>query len=303
MVSAVPQTKPGDHTSQFDRIAHGGLASSTEARLGELVGWGGFSSFLSPKELSVGAAAGVRPLGQVVGLSAGGIRLGYVRTTRPGQGRPRAGVARWRESTGPVRSWAELRERALGRLVKQATILGADAVIGVRPKRELADGEEYPIARLTFSGTAVSVEGWKGRRGKPVVTLVSAQDLWAMLARGIEPAGIVGGFASVSTHLGSATIAATRRWGRPPNIELDDLTTAVYETRRLALQRLAAQARSLGAHGVIGISLDLEPSSRVARSQAVTCHVLASAIRRSQHSRRPPYEVVPVVGLSERSGG
>src|SRR4051812_3534214 len=87
--------------AEFDRLARGELASSTEARLKELVGgWGGFSSFMTPAALAVGRDAGIEPVGQVVGLSIGAVRQGYMRTTRPGQGRVRLGVARWREHMG-----------------------------------------------------------------------------------------------------------------------------------------------------------------------------------------------------------
>src|SRR3954454_6326116 len=98
---------------EFDRIARGDIPSSTEARLKELAGWGGFSSFMTAAEVAVAADADIEPIGQVVGLAAGSIRHGYVRTTRPGQGRRRVGVARWRERTGPVATWTGLRQRAL----------------------------------------------------------------------------------------------------------------------------------------------------------------------------------------------
>src|SRR3954447_10187380 len=122
---------PSPGGPEFDRIARGDVPSSTEARLKELVGWGGFSSFMGPAALAVSADAGIEPIGQVVGLAVGPIRPGYIRTTRPGQGRRRVGAARWREHTGPVTAWTGLRQRALGRLAQQASTLGANAVIGV----------------------------------------------------------------------------------------------------------------------------------------------------------------------------
>src|SRR4051794_31777981 len=164
---------------EYDRIADGGLASSTEARLKELVGWGGFSSFMGPAALAVSADAGIEPVGQVVGLAAGPIRPGYIRTTRPGQGRRRVGVARWREHTGPVTAWTGLRQRALGRLTKQASTLGANAVIGVAVER-VAGAHEVPedagmVGQMLFSGTAVHVRSWKRDR-PPALTLASPQE-------------------------------------------------------------------------------------------------------------------------------
>lgn len=155
--------------AEFESIQRGELASSTEARLKELVDWGGSTSFLTPRALSVAAVAGVHPVGQVVGLSAGVLLLGYVRTTHAGQGRLRPGTARWREHSGPLKSWTALRKRALARLLRQATLLGADAVIGVEADRELDAAAEGSIGRaqMRFVGTAVRVEAWRRRTSPP----------------------------------------------------------------------------------------------------------------------------------------
>lgn len=260
--------------AEFDRIGAGGLASSTESRLEELLGWGGFSSLMTPSALAVAGDAGVEPVGQVVGLSAGVVMPGH----------RRAG-----ERKGPANAWTALRRRALERLSRQAALLGADAVVGVEAEREYDDAErgaeEVPTGQMQFSGTAVRVRGWSSRA--PVLTLASAQELWSMLRAGVEPAGIAGGFASVQTPL-------TRAVGRP-NMELEELTASVYEVRRLAMERLTADARSLKADGVLGVELDVEHEQR-----AYTVHVLASAVRRT---RSAPTGPEPVLALADGGRG
>jgi uncharacterized protein YbjQ (UPF0145 family) len=294
--------------AEFDRIARGELASSTEARLKELVHWGGFSSFMTPSALAASADAGIEPIGQVIGLSAGTIVTGYQRTTRPGQGRHKLGQPRWREHTGPVTSWTAMRRRALARLRSQAEMLGANAVVGVVVEREFESGEEkiaeeIPTGQLRFTGTAVRVRALR-RVTSPMLTLASAQELWAMLRAGVQPAGIAGGFANIETRPSKATVVASvARRRATPNVELEDLTRSVYEARRLAMDRLVADARELKADGVLGVDLQLEGAETdEARIPALTLsvHVFASAVRRTGAAGAGPE---PVVALTDGARG
>ncbi len=281
---------------EFDRIARGDLASSTETRLEELVGWVASSSFMTPAALAVCADAGIEPIGQVVGLAVGSILPGYVRTTRPGQGRRRVGVARWRERTGPLKGWTALRQRALGRLTRQARILGANAVVGVvaeRTMKELSSPEEAGAGgQFVFSGTAVRVRGWADD-APPVLTLASPQELWAMVRAGVEPAGIAGAFASVETLPSRATMSRRRT---TPNVELEDLTRSVYEARSLAMERLQVDARALKADGLVGVNLELEEAHHGRLKMTMTVHVLASAVRRTRRASLAPAPVVELSG-------
>ena len=292
--------------AEFDRIARGELASSTETRLKELLRWGGFSSFMTPSALATASDAGVEPVGQVVGLCAGSIMEGYVRTTRPGQGRMRLGKARWRERTGPVTSWTAIRTRALARLTAQAKMLGADAVVEVAATRRFEpfdmgrDVEGLGSGQLQFTGTAVRVRGV--RPATPMLTLASAPELWAMLRAGVQPAGIAGGFASVETLLGRGTLSGSVSMA---NVELEELTRSVYEVRRLAMERLRADARGLGADGLLGIDLKLrqrhsEPGQLRRPALTLDVHVLASAVRRARAAAVAPE---PVLALTDGERG
>jgi uncharacterized protein YbjQ (UPF0145 family) len=301
----MPPLRTRSWGAEYDRIAGGGLASSTEARLKELVGWGGFSSFMTPAALAVAGDADIEPIGQVVGMSIGQVLPGYVRTTRPGQGRMKLGVARWREHTGLVTSWTALRRRALARLTKQATTLGANAVVGITAVRELeASDTELPTGQMRFAGTAVRLRS-RPRDAAPVLTLASAQELWAMLRAGLEPVGIAGAFACVETMPSTATVLATAARRRStPNVELEDLTESVYEVRRLAMERLVADARSLKADGLLGVELKLEGAEHGQRSPmsalTLSVHVLASAVRRAGTAAVMPD---PVFKLSDGARG
>jgi uncharacterized protein YbjQ (UPF0145 family) len=201
--------------------------------------------------------------------------------------------ARWRERTGPLKSWTALRQRALARLAKQATLLGADAVIGVKSQREVEHAPEGATAQMRFAGTAVRVDAWRRRAASPVLTLASAQELWSMLRCGIQPAGVAGGFARGDIVPSTALVVGARLG--TPNTELKDLTRSVSEVRRLALARLVADARALEADGLLGIALeseDAEPGRFGGLGTGLTVHVLASAVRRVAPSGILPERVL-----------
>jgi uncharacterized protein YbjQ (UPF0145 family) len=291
-------TGPGFWGAEFERIRAGGLASSTTDRLARLREWGGFSSFLTPRGLAVGADCGIEPIGQVVGLSSGQLLEGWVRTTHPGQGRPRPGAPRWRERTGPVRCWTAVRERALDRLTQQAELLSADAVVAVTVRRGETENLGQPFIELVFTGTAVRI---RGRRrspdAKPILTMATADELWRLLRAGVEPAGIAGAFASVETWAGLSTIStAARRWSGP-NVEFPDLTKSFYEARRLAFERLIADAKGLNADGLLGIDMVHQEHSRGRLPGLhIAVHLLATAIRRTAPASAEPKPVVALGG-------
>src|SRR5689334_20061250 len=231
------------------------------------------SSFFSVPAYAAGVATGVEPLGQVVGISACGLRRGVIRRTR-GQRDRSATTARWRELTGPVQSWNAARRQAIGRLVEQASLLGADAVLGVRVEHREDVAYELEYIEIALTGTAVKLGT---PRKEPVVATVSPQELGRLHAAGVDPVGLAGAFASVTVSPSQATRRALIPWRRAPNQELEDLTIGVYEARRLAMERLRHDAAGYGADGVLGVALSDSLGER--RAMAVTVHVFGTAVR------------------------
>lgn len=175
-----------------------------------------------------------------------------------------------------------MRRRALERLTRQAQSLDANAVIGLEPQRRTEGAEGAVYVEYVFTGTAVHVERLQRPRDTPpLLTLASSQELWRLLEAGVEPVGIAGAFASVRTSVSLSSRRLTtggRRWA--PNTELEDLTKSAYEVRRLALDRLAADAKGLHASGLIGIDMQHQEHTdgRLAAGE-ITVHVLATAVR------------------------
>lgn len=289
-------------SSEIQALAAGGLANSTEERLRELVRWKGFTSFMSPSAVAVGRDLHLTPIAQVVGASVGHLREGIRRTTQPGQGRARLGRPRWRERTGPIRSWDTVRRRALERLARQAQLLDANAVVELKPQRRIPAWAEGHLIEYVFTGTAVRVDGLRRQRNAPpLLTLASAQELWRLVKAGVEPVGVAGAFASVQTTVSVSSLRLGLGIGRwAPNAELEDLTKSAYEARRLALERLRADARGLDAMGLIGI--DMEHQERRGRDLPgveITVHLLANALRKQAPSG---LEANPILHLRDQSG-
>jgi hypothetical protein len=145
------------------------------------------------------------------------------------------------------------------------------------------------------------------RRTPPVLTLASVVEVASMLTRGLEPAGIVGGVGRLEMRPGDTTIRASRPTGyRMPNVELVDLTYAVYEVRRAALKGVYAEAGKLGATGVVDLKLDLEREGAANQrfaSVVVTAHALGSAVRRTGKGIGAAPSARAVVGLAGRADG
>lgn len=269
-------------TEQERRVTAGGIPDLARQRLTELMADGMTSSFFSAAQLAVGDQAGVTPVGQVVGASACRLAVGVIRRTRGPAGRLPVGTPVWRERDGPIRSWTEARQRALRRLSRQAEMLEADAVLGVGVRYGVREGEP-PVVEVVFTGTAVRCS-WR-RRAKsrsPVLGLVSVQEFCLLRRAGVEVAGIAGFCSSVQVAVGlSDRRALGGRWMGVGNQELGDLTAGVYEARRLAVQRLRADAAKLKATGVVGVDLarSLTDHDDGHDATGVTVQLLGTAVR------------------------
>ncbi|MGH7777903.1 MAG: heavy metal-binding domain-containing protein [Candidatus Dormibacterales bacterium] len=86
--------------------------------------------------------------------------------------------------------------------------------------------------------------------GSPFTSDLSPDELVLMEDAGFEPLHLVMG--SSIYHIGFQWAA----WNE--SRELDVLTRAMYEARRQAMGRLEAEAAALGAHGVVGVRIEID---------------------------------------------
>ena len=314
-----------------EQIEAGGLPLAAERRLSELAAHGGlFTSDLSVNEFALLARLGIRPLTQVMGSSIfqqGWQNLpidtwwGYRQNARNvgmfGSGPLSPQVGRNWGTGSDGRAWARRmsnlsdafngsRERALGRLVAEAQLAGADAVVGVQVDQGGHGFLDAGMAEFTAVGTAVRLPA-ELRTGAVVVTALSAQEYVQLAAEGCRPVGVVGTTVVMYTASGinqSVVLSSGNGFfsvaGRA-NQELPDFTQGFHQARGAAMIEIRQQARDLRADGVIGVSFDQDIREREYEDQQdnrhhdliVTIHVLGTAITEG-HPRleRPPVTTI-----------
>ncbi|HZU77812.1 MAG TPA: heavy metal-binding domain-containing protein [Dehalococcoidia bacterium] len=235
-------------------------------RLSELQGKDAlFTSDLSVNEFLLIKEAGFHPRGLVLGSSI--YHIGFA--TRS--------WASSREVQALTQAMYSARELAMARMEEEASVLGADGVVGVR-----LDVGFYEWGRGTAEfiaiGTAVSAEDggdWKQPNGKPFTSDLSGQDFWTLLQSGHAPVGLVLG--TCVYHVAHQSVfQAMGNVGQ--NREMPNFTQALYEARELAMERMQDEARKLNAEGIVGVQI--QEKSHVWGSHTIEFFAMGTAVRR-----------------------
>ena len=246
-------------------MAMGGIPLRAEQRLADEASPDRrfFTSDLSVNEFRLVREAGCEPISQVMGSC-----ISHV-----GQ------IPDYKGKTGEISvlsdAHRESRRAALARLVQEAAVLRADAVIGVHLRERMItmgargkggdDGGE--ILEFTVVGTAVRAPWITHPPGQPVATDLSGQDLWALAQDGFEPAGFLFEFCryhvwhvaggqggGVRGQQGVAlAVDSARKIG-----ELPQASQAIDEAREIATSRLIRQAQAVGAEYVVGSDVTIK---------------------------------------------
>jgi len=207
-----------------------------------------FTSDLSVNEFLLVREVGFRPLGLVLGSSIYhvGLQLG-----------------RWsqnQELNVLSQAMYHARELAMTRMEVEADTLGADGVVGVRLDVEMKEfGAD--IAEFIAVGTAVKAEpdaggggvtNWRNNKNLPFTSDLSGQDFWTLIRAGYAPLGMVMG--SCVYHIAHQGVRrAIGNIGK--NVEIEQFTQALYDSRELAMSRMQAEAEALHAEGIVGVQL------------------------------------------------
>ena len=242
-----PARKPLDLRASLKRVAAGGIPLRAEERLAEEAGPHArlFTSDLSVNELLLARDAGASPIAQVMGSSIYHI----------GQ------IADYKGATGELSvisdAHRESRRLAVQRLVQEAALVRADAVIGARLRERMItmgsrgkggdDGGE--VIEFTVVGTPVHAPWITHPPGQPIVTDLSGQDLWALAQDGYEPCGFL--FEFCRYHVWHVT--KNSQGGG----ELLEASQAVEMARSIAATKIVAQAAACRAEFVVGSDVKL----------------------------------------------
>ncbi len=248
------------------------LPSDAGKRLRELEA-GLFTSDLSVNEFLLVKDAGFHPLGFVMGSSI--YHLG-LQTRKWGQSQ---------ELTKLTSAMYEARELAMNRMEEEATVLGADGVVGVR-----LDVNYYEFgsdtAEFIAMGTAIKAEDGKSYRnaeGKPFTSDLSGQAFWTLRRVGHVPLGLVMG--TCVYHIAHRGIASSLgQLGR--NTELPNYTQALYDARELAMTRMQDEANRLHATGIVEVKL--VEKSHMWGSHTIEFLALGTAVGVAEGEPPPP---------------
>lgn len=281
------------------RIEAGGLPVAAEARLRELASSEGkprlFTSDLSVNEFTLLSRLGVQPLTQVMGSSIYNVGWQPVYYNVP------------TEVTVLSGAFNQCRSLAFNRLIQEAQLARADAVVGVR----ILQGARAWAARsieFVAIGTAVRLPPhMRHPEGETVLTDLSGQEFVLLCKAGIRPVGIAAHtsvqYVPASWQTQRATSAG---WGGSAwvNQELRDFTQGVYAAREKAVGTAAYQAEQLGADGIVGVQIDEHSHTHSVKRNMIDCedlevtfHVMGTAIREDpelakHHAARAPITVL-----------
>jgi uncharacterized protein YbjQ (UPF0145 family) len=201
-----------------------------------------FTSDLSVNEFLLVCEAGFDPVGLVVGSSI--YHIGYQQ-------------ARWNQNQEMVvltQAMYHARELAMTRMEEEANELRADGIVGVRLEVTRHEWGEA-LAEFVAIGTAIrsrSGQPYRNARGLPFTSDLSGQDFWTLLRAGYRPVGMVMG--NCVYHVAHQGMG---QWLKQvgQNVEMTNYTQALYDARELAMERMQAEAISLGAQGVVGTQI------------------------------------------------
>jgi uncharacterized protein YbjQ (UPF0145 family) len=286
------------------RLESGRIPLAAAERLEEFRQTAGrfFTSDLTVNELAATADLGFRPLTQVMGSCF--YRAGWQSYPWASRGGRWAGAGMWGtggrgetiELEQQTDAWNEARRLALARLSEEARLAGADAVVGVHLRRRHHDWAAGLI-EFVVVGTAVRSERFRLESDEPALSNLSGQDVAKLVRHGFWPVGLVAG--TTVAYVASGYRQAARSTGlfsSMQNQEMPDFTQGLYDARTLAMTRLSRQARELGAHGVVGVSV--ERSHREIEQDrgggtrytdlVIELHVLGTAIVEVERSDEPP---------------
>lgn len=236
-----------DMAASLQRVLQGGIPTRAVERLAEEAGPNRklFTSDLSVSEFLLARDAGCEPIAQLMGSSI--YHIGQIPDYK----------GKTAELTVISDGHRESRRLALNRLWQEATLVGADAVVGAQLRERLItmgargkggdDGGE--VIEFTVVGTAVRAPKLTHPPGQPIVTDLSGQDLWALMQDGWEPCGFFFDFCKYhGWHVTSGGGVG----------ELAAASQCVETARRIVVDRIAEQARQAQAEFVVGSELKVE---------------------------------------------
>jgi uncharacterized protein YbjQ (UPF0145 family) len=204
---------------------------------------GVFTSDFSVNEFLLVRKAGFEPIGLCVGTCVYHVGIQY---------------GSWKkneELTVLSKAMYHARELAMSRMRAEASAMNADGIVGVKLTIKRLEWDEHLLEFIAIGTGVVHGEGHSGFRahdGGPFTSDLSGQDFWSLLHSGYRPVEMVMG--SCVYHVAHrGMFAAMGTTGQ--NVELENYTSAMYEAREIAIERMSQEASASKAEGVVGVEI------------------------------------------------
>lgn len=174
------------------------------------------------------------------------------------------------------------RELACQRLQKEAEQADAHGVVGVRLTISMLEGKSH-LAQFTAVGTGIRPKkAGASNEAPPFLSSLSGQEFAVLAMGGYLPVGLVMG--ACVYHVGRLGIRSTTKTVFR-SLEMTTYTSALYEARELAMNRLQKEAAALDAEGVVGV--ETSERSHVWGSHVIEFFAMGTAIRSVQDEIPP----------------
>ena len=188
------------------------------------------------------------------------------------------------------------RELAMTRMRAEATAMRADGIVGVKLTIKRLEWDENLLEFIAIGTGVVHGEGHAGFRahdGGPFTSDLSGQDFWSLLHAGYRPVEMVMG--SCVYHVAHrGMLAGLATVGR--NVEMENFTSAMYEAREIAVERMQAEAAAAHAEGVVGV--DIHEGNHVWKPHVIEFFAIGTAVLPLDQEVAPERIADPILVLS-----
>ena len=204
---------------------------------------GVFTSDFSVNEFLLVRKAGFEPIGMCLGSCVYHVGIQYSNWTRN------------QELEVLSAAMYQARELAMARMRAEAAAMSADGIVGVQLTIKRLEWDPHLLEFIAIGTGVVHGAGHPGFRahdGGPFTSDLSGQDFWSLLHAGYRPVEMVMG--SCVYHVAHrGVLSGLGTLGQ--NVELENFTSAMYEAREIAIERMQAEAEAAKAEGVVGVDI------------------------------------------------
>jgi uncharacterized protein YbjQ (UPF0145 family) len=245
---------------------------------------GVFTSDFSVNEFVLVRKAGFEPIGLCVGTCVYHVGVQYRNWSKN------------QEMDVLSRAMYHARELAMSRMRAEATAMAADGIVGVKLTIKRLEWDQHLLEFIAMGTGVVHGKGRKGFRahdGGPFTSDLSGQDFWSLLHSGYRPVELVMG--SCVYHVAHrGLLSSLKTIAR--NAELKNFSSAMYEAREIAIERMQHEAAAAKAEGVVGV--DIHEGSHGWKTHVIEFFAVGTAVLPLEKEIAPERIADPIMVLS-----